>query len=669
MQQKVLSPITDSYSAKGENLTTLEIFHSGKNPAIYKGEVVAKYEFLFQIFFPILLFFFLGGLSQHVFENDTKKFFKNVRAYFSNQNNNNPQTEKNVHGIYKITASKKNMYIYMMVIGSLTFVTYVIILDCIGINKRSYFVNADIFYRPNKDSKFGSFSEIFQLEYWIPNVMLIYDLLIWIGAVLTILSFLCCNCCKKRWYHIIMAPFACIIVHSYHILIGFIQSPHHAASILIFYAIIFLVFFVTLKATYYNLFECITTNGEGNRYLPNDEEQEGEEGLEHVKKVYNFLYGKRLPHLVVFFIMSFISVALALIMVYIVYLFIIVPINMAIEDAPAQLFSINQTILVLIGAAITYKLYRNNKSSSNIVEQLVKANKQYLKEIAHLGVNTFEEWDDLEAADKEVEMGKLMISTMHKVYSPPQPQPPSLAPSQMFAQVLTQVWYLAKHEAIKAFLSNNQVLTKALAQTLALVKSCAEDLATEVLSQVIKVSPRAQIQGLAVAPTQAQALSQAQGLAQVQVQAQALIDVLPSPPATDQQDPSQPSTPAQTQAPVPAQQGSTQPQTPAPPQQNSPQTQATATAQQDPPQPQPQPVPSSQALAVALIEVKKAVNDIIALQHPSLNVNSTESAFCQVLIQVKTQAQALADILNPVQGNRASDYSTAILLYYMYSIC
>ena len=88
------------------------------------------------------------------------------------------------------------------------------------------------------------------------------------------------------------------------------------------------------------------------------------------------------------------------------------------------LFGINQTVLVLIGAAITYNLYRGKKNSSNILEQLVRANKEYLKKTTYLGVNTFEEWNDLEAADKEVEMGKLMISTMHKVHSPPQPQPP-----------------------------------------------------------------------------------------------------------------------------------------------------------------------------------------------------------------------------------------------------
>ena len=97
-------------------------------------------------------------------------------------------------------------------------------------------------------------------------------------------------------------------------------------------------------------------------------------------------------------------------MVFVVGLFVIIPINMAIDDAPERLFSINQTVLVFIGAAITYKLYRNHAGANNIIEQLVKANREYL---ATNGIDgQLVAWKDLDKVDKEIEMGKLMIAAL-----------------------------------------------------------------------------------------------------------------------------------------------------------------------------------------------------------------------------------------------------------------
>ena len=109
-------------------------------------------------------------------------------------------------------------------------------------------------------------------------------------------------------------------------------------------------------------------------------------------------------------IMSCLAVFISGVMVYIVILFIIVPINQAVDSAPARLFSINQTVLVFIGAAITYKLYRIQKHHS-LIEHLVKANKKYLadqKDEAEI-----QEWKRMEEADKQIKMGKLIITALH----------------------------------------------------------------------------------------------------------------------------------------------------------------------------------------------------------------------------------------------------------------
>ena len=89
-------------------------------------------------------------------------------------------------------------------------------------------------------------------------------------------------------------------------------------------------------------------------------------------------------------------------MVFVVILFILVPINLALENAPNRLFGINQTILVFIGAAITYKLYRNQKSKTWF-DHVVEANKSYLEE------KEADLCNKKEKTDKESEIGRLII--------------------------------------------------------------------------------------------------------------------------------------------------------------------------------------------------------------------------------------------------------------------
>ena len=53
-----------------------------------------------------------------------------------------------------------------------------------------------------------------------------------------------------------------------------------------------------------------------------------------------------------------------------------VPINDAIDDAPDRIISINQTVLILFGAAITYKFFNDRKDT--FFDLLVKAQGRYL---------------------------------------------------------------------------------------------------------------------------------------------------------------------------------------------------------------------------------------------------------------------------------------------------
>ncbi len=107
----------------------------------------------------------------------------------------------------------------------------------------------DIFFRETTRDQFNNESVFyFEADYAIPRIMFVYDIFI----CLAVLVGLTCACCglKKSWYYVLLEPFSCVVVHSYHILIGYIHAPHYASAIL---AISVLVFVVTYRAAYYNL--------------------------------------------------------------------------------------------------------------------------------------------------------------------------------------------------------------------------------------------------------------------------------------------------------------------------------------------------------------------------------------------------------------------------------
>ena len=194
------------------------------------------------------------------------------------------------------------------------------------------------------------------------------------------------------------------------ILIGYIHAPHHASAILIFYAISVLVFVVTYRAAYYNIVHCFrkckrsadkrtgtTTSDEPVCDLATcidpikkhtircvlciccakyfNPENSGISCIGRRLSFWEDGIGKSVIHSCLLFTFVVLSFFLSGILVFVVVLFLIVPINLAIDDAPNRLLNINQTILIFTTLAITYKLYQ-----FTILDQLVKANTKKLKQ-------------------------------------------------------------------------------------------------------------------------------------------------------------------------------------------------------------------------------------------------------------------------------------------------
>lgn len=133
--------------------------------------------------------------------------------------------------------------------------------------------------------------------------------------------------------------------------------------------------------------------------------------------------GKSLIHNCLLCMLVVLSLIIAGILVYVVILFLIVPINLAIDEAPTRLLNINQMILVFTTLAITYKLYRN-KSNGTILDQLVKANTKKLKEAAQPPpqepqpqpqIDEYKTWQRNDKSDKQIEMAELLLDALQAI--------------------------------------------------------------------------------------------------------------------------------------------------------------------------------------------------------------------------------------------------------------
>ena len=467
MQQRVNAKITDDYNAKGESLDTLKKFHrgDGQSISVKRGAYLTKYTVAFQLIFPIIVTVFLGWLSHHLVENDNEGFLKKLRDAIHHSGTRgtlNRNSSADIHGIREVNVSTRNMYILIVIVCSVTFVVYVLVLDVVAVVNRHTKVTEALFFNPvahkSNEIDYGALEiyNLFVLEYAIPILMFVYDFLIFCAMVI---GLVCVRYgLKKKWYHVGIAPIACVVVHSYHIIVGFIKSPHHTSGVLIFYAIVMFVYFVTMRAAYYNLFHlyvyskynknvtdcckiffiaiclilfspivlfllclhclkcldvtsclpgCCTSKCCSYKCEPDSAKR---------SNLALFCCGScdqdercseyKLPHPIILTVLSCLSVFLSVIMVFVVILFILVPINLALENAPNRLFGINQTILVFIGAAITYKLYRNQKSKTWF-DHVVEANKSYLEE------KEADLWSKKEKTDRESEIGRLIIKALH----------------------------------------------------------------------------------------------------------------------------------------------------------------------------------------------------------------------------------------------------------------
>ena len=237
-----------------------------------------------------------------------------------------------------------------------------------------------------------------------------------------------------------MGPISCLLIHSYHILIGFIHTPHHATSMLVFYALIIVTFILTLKASYYNFFKLYTlwcskkyslelskwkTVASCCNRISRDlcccvfekNETVDQSTDENNGSQPGAVEDDVIVHICAVALISCLSIFTGLVFVYIAFLFILVPINSVIDDAPARILSINQTIVILFGAAITYKIYQDRKFET-FLDYLVRAATKMVTgdqiKDGHFKDIKENTWKKMSRNERRKEVAYVALSAMYK---------------------------------------------------------------------------------------------------------------------------------------------------------------------------------------------------------------------------------------------------------------
>ncbi len=90
------------------------------------------------------------------------------------------------------------------------------------------------------------------------------------------------------------------------------------------------------------------------------------------------------------------------------------PINNVIDDAPERILSINQTVVILFGAAITYKIYQDRKFET-FLDYLVRAvtNKDKIEDRHFKDIKT-DTWEKMSRNERRKEVAYVALSAMYE---------------------------------------------------------------------------------------------------------------------------------------------------------------------------------------------------------------------------------------------------------------
>ncbi len=301
----------DTYDPKAESIYTLQKWHESQPIK------VTVYLIVYQILFPLIVLLSSLFAIWYFLYTKTHSFKERINALANSNSDEGFEMRAN---LYIITS--------MSIMSSV----YAIAMSIVAYNEGNNIENEfKIWFKNWKVGEKIHFGILFSISI----VILVENIIL-----LALFSFfMAIKLCRSFSWHLhiffLLLPIITVAIHGNHILIGFIHTPYHANGIGTMYGIIIITCIAILKMVHHNLLndngnitrtadtaklqEMNTSSGETQHLLENDDGQ------------YKFKKSKYC--LCLFLSMAVIAVTV-LIFAFIIALYFLLPINVAINEAP-----------------------------------------------------------------------------------------------------------------------------------------------------------------------------------------------------------------------------------------------------------------------------------------------------------------------------------------------
>ncbi len=372
MKQKLYPEIDDIYIPKATTVDILKNFHE-----TLPFSRTSRITLAFQIFFPILTWVFAFTIWVYIWDARDGKG-PTMRETLTHGSGLVTPTNC-MESLWTLQRLSVDHTILSSLVASLFAYIYVLVLDIMAMVSVNQYVSENVmkYYSP------GQSTINFNIEYSIVFVIFVEDLIVMIAfiALIVILSSTSCKKCSEynTWSMFVYAPLGpmmCAVNHTHHIIIGFVHTPYHAGSILISYGVIIIVFLTAFRSSHYTI----------ARFCYKEENK------------------RHCLNICAFFTFLAICIVLSSLAVLMVAIFLLVPIDNAIDDAPSQLISVERIIIVLLGVSVAYKVYSMN--SDSLISYIVKGADEETGE----ETGDSSEWKTLEVEEKYVKVGRTLYT-------------------------------------------------------------------------------------------------------------------------------------------------------------------------------------------------------------------------------------------------------------------
>ena len=369
MQQKILGQIDSSYRAQSHSLETLKDWH-------YQHSHVSEIVLSSQVLFPTSVSVFLTLYFFYVVQCEPNRLGKRLDMLIASKS---------------ITSAEGKCKLWIIATLSILFTVGTIVADGFALGEYRQ-LPKEIEQYINDDSRaFGYLRAI-------PITMLVFDLLSVVIFVLIPVIVMCCKrceCCRFNSKHsdflyTLLSPLTCIATHSYHIIFAFINNPYHATSVLLFYIMTLFAVVAILQKIYYFIINLFKWKGCTHKHITQS------------------------CCVFIFYILAITTIAGSIALT--IALLILLPLNNAIDQASNQIYAIYQASVTVFAALVTFQVFFRDTNS--FFGLLIKAGDT----VDHALAST-ENWEDMSARDKEIYLGRTILSHINFTKPDKQEQP------------------------------------------------------------------------------------------------------------------------------------------------------------------------------------------------------------------------------------------------------